>query len=374
MPFNGLAVYSTGFLNNIAEDVSDMIGMISPFETPLLDVLTPPDQPAGHVLHEWLEESLAPNTVVSSTNIDTAGTALSVHVSGTAAAGWLDVGAVVKNTRSGEWMQVTAISGNTITVTRGFGSTTVTSALAGDTYFVVAPAALEGSDVTANTSRPRVRKSNYLQIIKKDIIVSGTMQSTTKLGSVADEYEKQKNNRLKEALRDLEKAVIQGKSSGNTIGSGSNYRTMKGIWDSITTNVTSTGTLTPAILDSVIQGAWAAGGGDLDYVLLDANWKALTDTWQDSRVHVFNQDMGLYKRRVTEYESSFGRVRLMLNRWMPTNSLAVVSSQRIKVLPLAGRSFAHIPVAPTGDAMKGMILGEYTVELMNEDGMAKAYG
>ncbi len=51
--------------------------------------------------------------------------------------------------------------------------------------------------------------------------------------------------------------------------------------------------------------------------------------------------------------------------------MMAISTQRVKVVPLRGRSFAHVPVANTGDAKKGMVIGEYTVEVHNEDGMAK---
>lgn len=347
MAFTGLALYNSGFFDGVAEDVSDMVSMISPYETPLLDRLTPASQPAQNVLHEWLEEELAPNTVVSSTSIDTAGTALSVHVGGTAMAPYLAVGAQIKNTNTGEYLQVSAISGNTISVTRGFGGTTVASLNAGHRLFIVSDVALEGKDVTGDRSRPRTRLSNYCQIFAKDVIVSGTMQATTKLGGISNEFEHQKAQRLKESIRDLEKAVIQGKSSGNTLGSSSAYRTMKGLWDSLTTNVTSTGTLTPLILDNIIRSAWDNGGTDVDMVLVDPNWKQYIDSWQDSRVQVYNADMNLFKRRVTRFESSFAAVDIELCRWMPSNSLLVLSSGRVKVVPLNGRSYQFIPAART---------------------------
>lgn len=373
MPFSGLALYNTGVPSGIAEDVSDMISMISPTETPLLDRLSQPDSSAANVLHEWLEEELTPNTVVSSTSIDTAGTALSVHVGGTAMAAYLSVGAQIKNKTTGEYLQVTAISGNTLTVSRGFGGSTVASLNAGHSLFVISDTALEGSDVVGDRSRPRSRKTNYCQIFKKDIVVSGTMQAVTKLGGISNEFEHQKAQRLKESIRDLEKAVIQGKLSGNTLGSGLAYRTMRGVWDSLTTNITSTGTLTPTILDNIIRSAWDNGGTDVDMVLLDPNWKALTDTWQDGRILTSNME-GTYTRRVTKFMSSFADVDLQLCRWMPANSLLVLSSGRVKVVPLNGRSYQFVPVSRTGDSEKGMILGEYTVEVKNEEGMAKAFG
>jgi hypothetical protein len=63
MPFTGKATYSAGAtLPEIAEDVSDIIGIVSPFETPLLDHLGDPMRAATSTIHEWLEDTLLPNT------------------------------------------------------------------------------------------------------------------------------------------------------------------------------------------------------------------------------------------------------------------------------------------------------------------------
>jgi hypothetical protein len=374
MPFSGLAIYNNGVLNEIADDVSDMISMISPRETPLLDRLSQALTPAGHVLHEWLEDSLSPNTVTSSTAASTSGTAFAVHKAGTSVAARFQVGAVLKNNTNGEFMQVTAIAGNTLTVTRAFGGTTAGVLGAGDTIFFVSDAALEGADVTTDTSVARLRKSNYCQIFKKDIIVSGTMNAVTMLGNVGREYDTQLSRRMAESLRDLEKAVINGILSGNTIGTASNYRTMKGLWSFIATNSTSIATLTTSVLDDIIGQAWNEGGSDCNLIVADSTWKRVIDGFNSNRAALANTEMDDYRNMVTRYESTYGAFDVMLGRWMPTKSVMVISTDRVQVLPLSGRQFQHVRVAPTGDAEKGMILGEYTLQVQNEEGFAKAYG
>jgi hypothetical protein len=63
MSFSGKATYSAGAtLPEIAEDVSDLIAIVSPHETPLLDHLGDPARQATSTIHEWLEDSLLPNT------------------------------------------------------------------------------------------------------------------------------------------------------------------------------------------------------------------------------------------------------------------------------------------------------------------------
>ena len=62
MAFTGKATYSAGStLPELAEDVSDLIGIISAYETPLLDALGDPLREATSTHHEWLEDELLPN-------------------------------------------------------------------------------------------------------------------------------------------------------------------------------------------------------------------------------------------------------------------------------------------------------------------------
>lgn len=59
MPFTGKATYNAGVdLPELMEDVSDIIGIVSPFETPLLDHLGDPRRTATNTIHEWIEDAL----------------------------------------------------------------------------------------------------------------------------------------------------------------------------------------------------------------------------------------------------------------------------------------------------------------------------
>lgn len=377
MAFTGRAIYGTDGTNTvwqgIAEDVSDMISLISPVETPLLDRLGDPAYPARSVKHEWLEDSYRPNTITSSTAASTVGTALAVHDgAGLNVGGFMMVGALLKDTSTGEYLQVASTTAATITVSRAFGGSTAGNLAAGNTLTVIFDAALEGADVSVDVSKPRIRHENYAAIFKTDVIVSGTEQAVTHIG-VDNEFEYQKSLRVREALRDLEKAVILSKSSGNTIGSSTAYRSFKGLWDFLATNSTSVATLTASVLEDSFQAAWGYGADDLDLVVADATWKRLIDSWNSTRVQVTNDDP-TYRNRVSFFEGTFGAVPVVLSRWMPTKSCMLLSTQRVGVLPLEGRSFRFEEVAKTGDSRKGMVVGEYTIEVRNEEGMAKLYG
>src|SRR2546423_11382365 len=71
MSFTGKATYTAGStLPESAEDVSDLIALNSPFETPLLDALGDAPYSAHSTIHEWLEDDLVPtgDTIASITN------------------------------------------------------------------------------------------------------------------------------------------------------------------------------------------------------------------------------------------------------------------------------------------------------------------
>lgn len=376
MAFTGRALYDPGVFEGVAEDVSEEIGMISPFETKLLDRLSQAPRAATNVYHEWLEESLNPNTVVSSSAPLTPATdpaTILVHDgAGGDASRFFQVGHIFE-TAAGEQVQVTAVDPVTdvLVVSRGFGGTVAATIATDEELFAISDAALEGADVGGDISQPVRRKNNIAQIFKKDVIISGTVEAVGHLGGIGSQMDHQRNARLKESVRDLEKAVIRGRTSGNSIGSATARRTMDGLLARITTNVTSIGSLTPELLDDVIKSAWDNGGDDLDLIVADSNYKRQIDAFNTTRIEVQNRDE-TFRNRVSVYESTYGEQEVMLNRWMPPNSLMVISTQRIHVVPVQGRSFRFMPVSRTGDAEKGMVIGEYTVEIFNEEGMAQA--
>lgn len=378
MVFTGRATYDSGIFEGVAEDVSDEIGMISPFETPLLDRLRQATAPAQNTLHEWQQEELNPNTIIN-TGVAAIGDATDPatlnlsDAAGNPVVNYFMLGHIFENETTGEQLQL--VSKDDVTsvgvFSRGFGGTVAATIVQTDVLFAISDAALEGADVDDDISRPRTRHNNYVQLFKKDVIVSGTVQAVRQLGGIGDEMGHQRNMRLREIVRDLEKATIRGRTSGNTIGAVGARRSMDGILARLTTNVTSTATMTPDVLNGIIRGAWDNGGTDLDLIVADANFKQAIDQFQNTRIEVQNRDENFHNK-VSTFESTYGRQEVILDRWMPRNSLMVISTQRIHVVPLQGRSFAFVPVSRTGDSEKGFIRGEYTLELFNENGMAQA--
>src|SRR5688572_30380654 len=210
MPFTGKATYSGGSsLPETAEDVGDLVAISTPHETPLLDALGDPARPARSTIHEWIEDTLLPNT--DAVNDITYTNPLTDTTFGVDNASRFRVGDQIMLEGDAEIMLVTAVStgGGTISVTRSYGGTPAASLADNKVIRILGNASLEGDDAAAARFTNRVRKSNYTQIFASTVEVSGSELAVRQIG-VRDELDYQKQQRLREIVRDLENCVLNG--------------------------------------------------------------------------------------------------------------------------------------------------------------------
>lgn len=277
-----------------------------------------------------------------------------------------------------EIMLVTAIAANQLTVIRGYGGTTAEALADNKKLLILGNAALEGADKDASRTTTRIRKQNFTQIFSATVEVSGSQQAAATIG-VRDELDYQMQERLRELLRDLENCALNGVApAANQQGSATVRRTMNGILPTITTNAFTPNTgpipagdgagnngLTEAVLNAALRTIWEQSAGAVDTIVVNGS--------QKRRINQFiGQSRGYapgdtsFKDLVSVYESDFGVCRIILSRWMPSDAVLLLDSSRASVLPLAGRSFQFKRLASNGDAESGQVIGEYTLELMNE--------
>ncbi len=384
MPFTGKATFSAGpALPEIAEDVSDIVGIVSPHETPLLDHLGDPRREARSTVHEWIEDALVPNAAridQPALADDGATTLLTVDD-----ARPFRPGDLVRVASTPEVVQVAGVSGQQITVVRGYGGTPTTIIQHGMAVVSLGTPALEGADAAEPRFTARVRRRNYTQIFAATVEVSGSMQAARAHG-VGDEEDYQRQERLRELLRDLENTVINGVAPAeDPQGSGTVRRSMNGLRRLITTNRFAPGAdgfpsgaegdeerLTEEMLNTAMRAVWEQSSGQLDTILVGGAQKRRINAFAGNRA--YTPDDARYRDMISVYESDFGVCRVILSRWVPPSTVMLLDSSRIEVLPLAGRAFHYKPLAARGDAVGGQLIGEYTLELRNENAHAVIEG
>ncbi|MBI4567306.1 MAG: DUF5309 family protein [Planctomycetes bacterium] len=362
MAFTGKATYDGGAtLPELFRDVSDVIGMVTPWETPLLDAIGDAERPASSTKHEWLEDALNPHQDRLDGAINTVVTEVAVDDGAV-----FRPGDVVKLEVTSEVMMVTGVADDTLTVVRGYGGTTAASGADQAALLVIGHAALEGEDAAASAERARVVKSNFTQIFTETVKVSGTLDSLGIIGADR-EFDYQLVNRLRELTRNLERSVLCGvKSASTPEGSDTVRRTMQGMLPSVSAGVTDAGgdPLTEAVLNGALRAVWELGGAP-NAIVCNGYQKRQISSFITTGAQYEKAGADTARALIGVYESDFGRQKVILSRWMPKDQALLLDLERVKVLPLVGRSFFARQLAAAGDYRLAQIVGEYTLEIHN---------
>ena len=383
MTFTGKTTFGAGAdLPELVEDVSDIISIVSPHETPLLDHLGDAPRAAQSTRHEWIEDALLPNTDA----IDDADFSdpFSDTVIPVVNASSFRTGDIVRVDGTTEVLLVTQVGASGVTVVRGYGGTTPVSLASDMPLTILANAKLEGAEAEAARFTDRVRRSNFTQIFASTVEVSGSMQAARAHG-VRDELDYQKQERMRELLRDLENCVINGVApQSSPQGSASVRRSMNGLNSIIQSNRFVPGVggipsggggneLNEEVLNAALRRVWEGSSGSIDTIVVGGAQKRRINGFASAR-RSFDSGETRFSDLVSVYESDFGVCRVVLSRWVAPDAALLLDSSRISVLPLAGRSFHFRPLASTGDSVRGQVLGEYTLECRNEEAHAVLEG
>lgn len=377
MAFTGLSSNDLFTASLVQEDVSRLIATLSPKETALLSFLGDSDVFATSTKHEFVEDFMLPNYIVASTAINSATAATAFQVNGLGEA--LTVGTILENETQTEIMQVTSIVGpNSIVASRAYGGGAVGSLAAGGQLYVRAMAGIEGDDHDGrHTRRLGVRKANTLGLFHMPVAASGTEMALNLYGN--DSYDAAVAKGVVDMLHQLEKEVVRGVlNSTNSLGSASQTRTMQGLRNWITTInstvVASSFSANPHLyIGNVWEQIYSQGGSpDTETWAIVAGSSFFRDisNLNDTKVEDSNQSEQ-FKRVIRTYEGPLGRAQVILSRVLAANELLLIPRERVKVVPLQGRSFSYEEMGKTGDNKKGLLTGEYTIEVHHANAMAR---
>lgn len=262
---------------------------------------------------------------------------------------------------------ITNISPKETPMLSNFAKVKVTNTYAEWPYDSLASAAdnakVEGASISYDTDSAPSRTGAYTQIFVKTVQVSGSEIASNQAG-VSDMYAYQMKKRLEEMSRDIEDAIVTG--TGNSGASGT-ARRLKGVLAWMTTNVeTGTGTgsetLTETMLNDALQTVWNSGGRP------DSLW---VNGWQKRKISSFStntRNVNAAEKTliaaVDVYDSDFGRLDVMLDRYMTTSVVAILQSDKWAVGQL--RPVSSRQTADTIDGKQGVIIGELTLVSYNE--------
>lgn len=309
-------VYKFGFLAGAGanrEDLLDMITNVDPYDTPW--VTQAPKVQANHVVHEWLTDTLG--------SVDTTG-------------------------------------------------------------------ATEGADYAYDTTTTPSRVLNVTMILRQDIGVSETQRAVNPAG-FKDAYAYEIQKATKRLAIKLEKIVFANLTTST--GNSASARTMKNFQTFITTNTAfagniggavtgaaaTAGQLTVGDFNGMLQTIYESGGNP-EQVYVSPVVKRQVSSFVVSQQ---NRNIAAVEKKLVAaidlFDSDFGLIQVVVDRWIPqatnTGTAGATSSDVSGQMFFLQRSInrlawlrpmAHSLIGKRGDSVAGIVVGEVTLEVLNE--------
>jgi len=364
-------------------DVSDMLDLLALADTPFINRVGW-GSPFSATKIEWLSEDLGPGWFKTSAVAACADLCMEVASAGlamtsTEAAKQLMTGSLIYhyNSTDGEHMlaAVTAVTyGGDASVsfealcTTADAGATATSVIAGDPIYILGAVANEGSLPRTGKWRARALRENDATILRQDIQITGSMKETD-MYAIGSEEVHQIRMRLKEMQRERERIALY--SGGVGARSTTVAAVSKGVFGFLNPQSgshidTSTTTLTPSAMNTVVNEVWNYGGNNLTF-FGSINQVAKFTQWDIDRIRMAPRD----KRgggNITYWMAECGiEVELVPMRQVPNNLAFVLDTSRIQLRAKRNRKALMEKLGKAGDFEDWQIISEFSMEMKGYD-------
>lgn len=348
------------------ESVQDELLLLNPHQTPLLAMLGF-SNPVTQTEHQWFEDEM----FAYEGNVTDAAEADATVLKVSSVEPFRN-GHVIK--LGEELALVTAVnkSAKELTVVRGYANTTAAAITANEKVEVQFVEGSEGADARQGRYKPRKRVSNITQIFDETVEISGTAAAVANYG-IADMYEYEKQKKQLELALQMEKAFIGGIRYENGL-----VRQMDGIRSFIKTNVTDLAgqELSLEAINDAVQAIYSKGGfksGGQYEIIVPAKQKRVISKFDKTLVRL-NQGEASRGTVVNFLTTDFGEFPVSINDNLAADEVLIVDKNRIAIRPLQTRDMSHEYLGKKGDYFQGMLVGEYTLEFLQEPAHARIKG
>jgi hypothetical protein len=385
MPQGQINTYSFGTTTTLKRTVANVIRNIDPQDVPCVSYFGLNNQGKFNLQnfpnpkYEWLMDTLrARTTTVNNSGVLAIGDTDVVVADSTL----FKVGDVIEIEDEKIYISNVVTSTHTLTIERGWGSTSAAQHADSSTVTYLFSAREEGAESNRTYYTTPSVDYNYSQILHAEILVSGSEQDAVSRYGISDQYKYQlmkllggagsgagKKGRAGELMIDLEKTFFYGERVERADGTAG---AMGGPKIYITTNTKAAGGdyLSQDMLEDEIQACWAVGGSP-NVIIAGAFNKRLISSWYAGSVRTERTERtgGV---RIERLETEFGDLDLMLNRWCPADEVYILQSDLMGWVTL--RDWFVEPLAKGGDYKKDQIVGEFGFVLTNEKANALISG
>jgi Family of unknown function (DUF5309) len=334
--------------------MNEDIALISPDDTVTVNTLGAP-RAITNIRQDWLNDGLMSYEVAPDATSNTASTTISLS---DADATKIRVGDILQ--RKGGTVQalVTAKGANgDLTVTRPYASSTDEQLTSAHILVVVGQAIVEGADPQAPRSEDMTSDYNVTQIFQEKIQATRTARKNEQYG-IKDPYTYELDKKMRELAIRQNVAYLHSRRNQDT---SNKRRSMGGLFYYAANNaITGTVAQFETKLNDSLQALWEDGGKP-DVLICSPKFKREFSNLNADKVIEERGDTGVGRTK-TVYESDFGRIELVMDRWLAGFEKQLLIERRF-VTPLAFDGWFHEMLAKTGDQEQGEVVGEFSLEV-----------
>lgn len=300
-------------------------------------------------MYEWLEDTYNATTETLASGLSSGTTTTTCTITTAALHQPGDVWLI-----DDEQVWTSAVSGTTLTITRGWGSTTAATHADASTMTLVSRARIDGDDADNSPDTEVTSGYNYTQILQRTIEVTRTKEKLAEYG-VDSWVERMIDKRMDELLMLLNKIPFYGKRYE---GTASAARYCGGFRTFITDNLTTVaGALEKSDIDTMLKDIYD-DGGDPDLIICSPHIQTKINDFYEGFVTTDRvESIGGIKIKQLMNPISGRLIDILVDRANPTDEMWFLSSEYISFYPFD--PFFYEPLSKTGDAMKGQVVGEY---------------
>ena len=233
----------------------------------------------------------------------------------------------------------------------------------------------EGASAVKRALDARTRGHNWTQITNYVFGISGSQMATSQYG-LEEEYAYQLEKAMKIVKIMQEQILLNSTSSTGGMGStcATGARAMTGLIDCITTNVqTGSGgscALTETLFNQMLQTIFEAGNGRPEVAFVNGFNKRRISAFATANTRQIDMTNATKLRNtVTVYESDFGTIDVVLDRWIGKGTIPVLQVDKFKIAYLRKPFVQQLGI--TGDTKDTQIIAEYTLQYLNESSSGK---
>lgn len=323
------------------------------------------------VTYRWVDDTLNAHqvTVTASAASDATSLALTTNHGNRTREGTL-LQSRIRSVADSEILQVTATAASAVTVTRAYGSSTAASIAANAVLDIIGNPLQESSGAQRDVSTTRTARSNVTQIFERTVQVSRN-QMLREMQAVNDEFNHQVVQRMFEAKRELNKAVLYGILSADA-GSDTSYRSFRGIdrWLSLSgaNNTSTAATISEATVNTDAKSVWD-DGGDPDLVVVSGDLQQTVSAFESASIRRLESSR-VRGFLVDQYVTDLGvPLEIVLDPYVVYSGgrgdYFTLDSSRLSLHPFKNSAFFLLSNPDNTDGRTGRTIGEYTLRVSN---------